>query len=93
MNLGETIKDFRTKKGITQKELAKRCGISANAMCSIEKNKAFPSKETIQRICNAFEIPISLLLFSSLTDDDIPTHKIAIFKALQKPIIELFDVK
>lgn len=54
MNLGETIKSLRIKKGIKQNLLAEKCGLSANALCSIEKNNAFPSKETIKAICDAF---------------------------------------
>lgn len=91
MNLGEAIKTFRKKKGITQKELAEKSGISANALCSIEKDKAFPSKETIKSICDVLDIPTSLLFFASLTDEDVPQDKLAIFKALQKPIMELFE--
>jgi transcriptional regulator with XRE-family HTH domain len=91
MNLGESIKSFRKQKGLSQKELAEKSGISANAMCSIENDNAFPSKSTIKSICNALSIPTSLLLFASLTDEDIPEDKLIVFKALQKPILELFN--
>lgn len=90
MNLGETIKDIRKRKGFKQRELADRAGISPNAMCSIEKNYSFPSKETIKAICDAMDVPVSYLLFASITDDDIPQDKLPIFKALQKPILDLF---
>ena len=90
MNLGETIKDIRKRKGFKQRELADRAGISPNAMCSIEKNYSFPSKETIKAICDAMDVPVSYLLFASITDDDIPQDKLPIFKAIQKPILDLF---
>lgn len=92
MDIGEAIKTIRKKKGLKQNELAKKCGISANALCSIEQNKSFPSKETISSICSALNIPIGFLLFSCLTDDDIPQDKLTVFKAIQKPILEVFGL-
>jgi transcriptional regulator with XRE-family HTH domain len=37
MDIGSAIKSIRTRNKITQKDLAVKCGISANALCSIEK--------------------------------------------------------
>lgn len=86
MDIGSAIKAVRTRKKITQKDLASKCNISANALCSIEKNASFPSKETINRICDALEIPVSYLLFFSITEEDIPEEKKSIFNALKEPI-------
>lgn len=86
MDIGSAIKSIRTRKKITQKDLAARCGISANALCSIEKNVSFPTKETIKRICDALQIPVSYLLFFSITEEDVPKEKQGIFNALKEPI-------
>ena len=86
MDIGTAIKSIRTRKKITQKDLAAKCGISANALCSIEKNASFPSKETINKICDALEIPVSYLLFFSITEEDVPEEKLGIFNALKEPI-------
>jgi transcriptional regulator with XRE-family HTH domain len=86
MDIGSAIKNIRTRKKITQKDLASKCNISANALCSIEKNSSFPSKETIKKICDALEIPVSYLLFFSITKEDVPEEKLSIFNALREPI-------
>lgn len=86
MDIGSAIKTIRTRKKITQKDLALKCSISANALCSIEKNVSFPSKETINKICDALEIPVSYLLFFSITEDDVPKEKQSIFNVLKEPI-------
>lgn len=86
MDIGSAIKSIRTRKKITQKDLAAKCGISANALCSIEKNTSFPTKETINKICEALEIPVSYLLFFSITEEDVPEDKLCIFNALKEPI-------
>ncbi len=83
MNVGDAIKNLRKNKGLSQKDLAQKCGLSANAMCSIEKNEAFPSRDSIDRICKALEIPTSYLMFFSVTDEDIPAEKRVAFKAMK----------
>lgn len=83
MNVGEAIKNLRKNKGISQKDLAQECGLSANSMCSIEKNESFPSKDSIEKICKALDIPVSYLMFFSVTDDDIPAEKRIAFNAMK----------
>ena len=90
MNLGQTIKMIRKEKGISQKELAQKSGLSGNALCSIENDKSFPCKDTINSICKALNISAGFLLFASLTEDDIPKEKLPIFRALHEPIMKLF---
>ena len=91
MNIGEAIKKMRASVGLSQKELAERAGISATAVCNIEKGHSFPSKDTIKAICYAMDIPVSWLLFSSITEEDVPEEKRAIFNALREPMIKLFE--
>lgn len=62
MDIGNAVKMLRQRKNISQKELSSMCGISANALCSIESGNTFPSKSTITKICNALDIPASYLL-------------------------------
>lgn len=91
MDIGKTIISLRKQQGLSQKELAQMTGISANALCYIEKGYSFPSKENIKAICFSLNIPTAYLLLKSLTDDDIPEEKLPIFKVLQKPMLELFE--
>lgn len=90
MNIGKAIKYIRKTKGITQTRLAELAGLSANAMCSIENDKAFPNKDTINAISKALNVSVPYLLFASITEEDVPVEKQEIFKALHKPILELF---
>ena len=91
MNIGEAIKEMRTDRKLSQKELAEMSGISPNALCNIEKGYSFPSKDTIKAICFAMDIPVSWLLFSSITEDDVPEEKREVFNALREPMIKLFE--
>ena len=59
-DLGQQIKNQRKKKGFSQKQLAEKLGISANAMCSIENGKAWPSRDTMDAICGLLEVELVL---------------------------------
>lgn len=88
MNVGDAIKSIRKNKGLTQKELAQKCSLSANAMCAIEKNESIPTRESIDRICKALDIPTSYLLFFSVTEEEIPAEKRTAFNALKAVLME-----
>ena len=83
MNVGNAIKAFRKRKGLSQKDLAQVCGLSANAMCSIENNESFPSRESLEKISAALGIPTSYLMFFAVTDEDVPEEKRVVFNAMK----------
>ena len=91
MNIGQAIKEYRKKKGISQKKLAEMSGLSHTALCRIENDQAFPTKKHITKICDALGITRTYLLFTSLTDEDIPEKNLPIFKALKEPIIKVLE--
>jgi len=86
MDIGTAIKKLRKEKGLGQKQLAELCGISVNALSQIEINATFPQKNTINKICDSLQIPVSYLLFFSISDEDIPDDKKLVFKSLNSAI-------
>ena len=86
MEIGTAIKHLRKNKGLTQKVLAEMCDVSANAMNQIENNPSFPHKNTIDKICDVLEIPVSYLLFFSISEDDIPDEKKIVFNSLNDAV-------
>jgi transcriptional regulator with XRE-family HTH domain len=61
MEIGEKIKLIRNKRGLTQKELGKKIGVTAVTVGQWETGKRNPKYETLQRISNALEIDVSEL--------------------------------
>ena len=59
---GDMIRKFRTEKGLTQKELGNLCGMADSAIRRYESGRATPKLETVQKIADALEIPVSNLL-------------------------------
>lgn len=62
MNVGKKIKEERLKLGLTQKEVAERCGSSTSYICDIEVGRTNPSLKTLEKISKALEIEIRELL-------------------------------
>lgn len=68
------IKILRAERNWTQAVLAKKVGISRQAVISIEKYKYAPSLELAFKIAETFEVPI----------DDVFVHEKGSQKELQK---------
>lgn len=58
--IGEQIKKFRIKKGITQEELGKRVGVTTQAVSKWERG-GVPDAELIPNIADALEVSIDML--------------------------------
>lgn len=86
MNIGTAIKKIRKEKGIGQREIAEKCNISVNALSQIETNATFPQKGTIQKISEVLNVPVSYILFLSISDEDIPESKREAFNYLNSAV-------
>lgn len=62
MNLSDKIKNLRIQKGISQRELGRRIGMSGQMISKIEGNRTTPSLETLVKIADAFEVHASTLV-------------------------------
>lgn len=77
---------LRKEQKISRVKLAERSNLSITALYNIENNLSFPSKETIDRLCASLEIPVSYLMFYSITEEDVPEEKRESFRFLQEPM-------
>ncbi len=62
MQTGELIKQARTNIGMTQAELAKRLGVTPQAISQYERGIKNPKNETLKKIATALNIPWYKLL-------------------------------
>ena len=62
MSVGENIRRIRKIRGLTQKELGKKLGISQAAVGQYEKSNANLTQTTIQKIANALDVTPSALI-------------------------------
>jgi len=59
MNIGETIKNFRLQKGMSQGDIEKRTGLLRCYLSRVENGHTIPSLDTLAKIAGAMETPLS----------------------------------
>jgi transcriptional regulator with XRE-family HTH domain len=70
MEIGARLQRVRTQKGLSQRELAKRVGVTNSTISLIEQNKVSPSVSSLKKVLDG--IPISLADFFTLELDGGP---------------------
>ena len=63
MNIGQAIKMCRTRRGVSQTDLALRADCSVSYLSMLENNKRDPTLSTLTKIAQALNIPIGILFF------------------------------
>lgn len=87
MKIGTAINRMRIIKEITQTELSIKTGISQTYISQIENNRKNPSIEVLETISKALDVPLPILLFYSMDQEDVKEQKQKHFLFL-KPILE-----
>lgn len=59
--LGVLVREMRMKLGLSQEELAERCGVHRNAIGLIERGERSPSIETVFAIAHGLGVSASKL--------------------------------
>lgn len=60
--IGEKLKEVRTKRLLTQDELAEKAGVSQSTIANIERDNAEPQFRTIRKLAKALDIDPTALL-------------------------------
>lgn len=59
---GERLRQVRLSRGLTQGELAERCGTSIAAISHIERGTKIPTLTTVVRLADALECRVTKLV-------------------------------
>lgn len=73
MDVGSRLRDVRKNVGISQRELAKRAGVTNSTISMIEKNSVSPSVSSLKKVLSG--LPMSLMEFFDSEDSskvDVP---------------------
>lgn len=76
MNVGSKIKEYRMKKGLTQKDLADELHVTYQAVSKWENDSAEPSFDMLKQMCDIFECTIDDLFGTKKDTADIVEEKI-----------------
>src|SRR5574337_352969 len=59
MNIGETIRNYRLQKGMSQGDIEKRTGLLRCYLSRVENGHTIPSLDTLAKIAGAMDLPLS----------------------------------
>ena len=86
MDVGERLQAIRKLKGLSQRELAKRAGVTNSTISMIEKNSVSPSISSLRKVLSG--IPMSMVEFFSVElEPESPTQ--IVYKAHE--LIDISD--
>ena len=86
MDVGERLQSIRKLKGLSQRELAKRAGVTNSTISMIEKNSVSPSISSLRKVLGG--IPMSMVeFFSEELEPENPTQ--VVYKASE--LIDISD--
>ena len=91
MNLGKAIKSVRKQKGFKQNEFAKICNITQAYLSQIESNNKEPNLSTLKIIAKNLGIPLPILCFMSIDENDISPEKEEAFQMISPSIKALIN--
>lgn len=91
MDLGNVIKNIRKQKGQTQSEFAHACGITQTYLSQIESNLKEPNLSTLKSISENLNVPLPILFFLSMTDEDIHPNKRQAFQIVSPSVKSLVN--
>ena len=66
MNIGETIRNYRLQKGMSQGDIEKRTGLLRCYLSRVENGHTIPSLDTLAKIAGAMELPLSQFFSDSV---------------------------
>jgi transcriptional regulator with XRE-family HTH domain len=81
MKLGSKLKQLREERGIYQKELATRIGVSTAVISGYENNNRIPSRETLNKIADFYGVTTDFLL-NREEETELPAYIMKIAKDL-----------
>lgn len=90
--IGEKLKIFRLKRGLSQYTLAEMSGINEKYYGRIERNESCPTIEVLNKICKALEIDLlEFFLFDYREKDNLLNNE-KICKTIKESLLNSFDV-
>jgi transcriptional regulator with XRE-family HTH domain len=70
MNYGKAIRVTRALADISQRELARSLGTDPSYISLLEANKREPSREILEKLAEAFKVPLHLLVLMATEEGD-----------------------
>lgn len=93
MEVGERIRNLRIQSGLTQKELATRCGLPANTISRVESGKTQPQGLTLHKLAAGLNVEPGEFKGERQLSEAFIVELIVSVKDLALAVRELCDIK
>lgn len=80
MNIGVVIRNIRKERKISQKELSEITGLSKTIISLFEKNRKFPSVDSVKKIGEALNTSTVMLYALSVEEKDFSANENMLFR-------------
>lgn len=77
MKIGTTIRTFRLQKGLSQGDIEKKTGLLRCYLSRVENGHTVPSLDTLSKIAQALDLPISQFFADDSLDLKLNTQKLS----------------
>ena len=77
MQIGTTIRGHRLQKGLSQGDIEKKTGLLRCYLSRVENGHTVPSLDTLSKIAQALDLPISQFFVEDSLNRDLQTHKLS----------------
>ena len=91
MTFAEQLKQLRTSRGYSQRKLSKALGMSQSRIGNYEAGLREPNFETLEKIADFFNVPLSLLIASKYEADHELVQRVADSLHRNPELCLLFD--
>ena len=75
MNIGDTIREYRVKKGMSQGDIEKRTGLLRCYLSRVENGHTIPSLDTLAKIASALNVPLAQFFADHVLENGHLQHK------------------
>jgi len=92
--INSNIKELRVKNGLTQEEFAEKIGISIQGLSNIERNRYQPTSNTIDKICDVFQITSVELLLTKNSNEEtlIKNINILLMQCSKSKLKQIYEI-
>lgn len=91
MNIGQAIRMCRTRRGVSQAELAQHADCSVSYLSMLENNKRDPTLSTLSQIALALRVPVGILFFLAAEGNELSGIDKALQGELARTALELLN--
>jgi len=89
MDFAKALRISRAARGVSQKELAAKAGVSASYVSLIEGGKREPTFKSLRNLSDALGVPFDLMMLLAIEEDEQSKVASGLLSELSKNLVEM----